>query len=108
MTSKIIGFENPTRYSKLCICGLALVMLMFANLMPASAAAIGVQPGMLEALGQPAAAINSTPSPDLLLVRRGGGGRGAHRGGGGGGRAYRGPIGFYRKTPARKAQSSRG
>ena len=89
MTSKITGFEIPTRYANFCICGLAFVMLMVANLLPASAAAIGVQPGILKALGEPAAAIDSTPSPDLLLVRRGGGGRKAYRGGGGGRKAYR-------------------
>lgn len=78
MTGKIIGFEIPTRYASFGVCGLAFVMLMFANLLPASAAAVGVQPGVAKALGQPAAAINSAASPDLLLVRRGG--RKAHRG----------------------------
>jgi hypothetical protein len=95
MTSKIIGFKIPTHYANIPICGFVFVMLMFANLLPASAAAIGVQPGILNALGQPATAINSTPSPDLLLVR-GGGGQRANRGGGGGQRANRGGGGRQR------------
>ena len=61
MISKIIGFEIPMRYANFCICGVTFVLLMVANLLPASAAVIGAQPGMLEAQGQPASAINSAP-----------------------------------------------
>jgi hypothetical protein len=47
MISKIIGFEIPTRYANFCICGVTFVLLMVANLLPASAAVIGAQPGAL-------------------------------------------------------------
>jgi hypothetical protein len=105
MTNKIIGFKIPTRYANFTICGLTFVMLMFANLLPASAAAIGVQPGMVNALGQPAAAIKSTPSSDLLLVQRGGGGgQRANRGGGGRQRANRGGGGGQRAYQSRGYQ----
>jgi hypothetical protein len=111
MTSKITGFKIPTRYAKFSICVLAFGVLMFAGLLPASAAVIGVQPGVLKALGQPAATINSTPSPDLLLVRsnRGGGGR-SFRGGGGSRRVYRGGGSrrVYRGGGSRRVYRGRG
>lgn len=95
MTSQITGPGSPARYAGLRICGCILaVMLVFGVPLPASAAAISTQPGLLEVLGEPVGAIDSQASPELTLVGRGGrkarrgyrgGGRKAHRG-----RSYRG------------------
>ncbi len=95
MIRKCPNFRLPPRFAARCICGLGIILLVFANISSAAASGVGTMPGALEALGQPLKAITSTPSADLVQVGRKGKKKKAKK------RARK------RKKAARKAKSRR-